>query len=56
MPEVTCTSCGAENPAGQKFCGACGHALEARALFERMGAKRWLERIDGVRPKETVAA
>ena len=29
MPEVTCTSCGAENPAGQKFCGECGHALAA---------------------------
>src|SRR3954447_20461588 len=29
MPDVTCTSCGAENPPGQKFCGACGHALAA---------------------------
>ncbi len=29
MPDVTCTSCGAENPAGQKFCGECGHALAA---------------------------
>ncbi|MGZ8694498.1 MAG: AAA family ATPase [Gaiellaceae bacterium] len=28
---------------------------EARELFERMGARRWLERIDAVRPKEPVA-
>jgi class 3 adenylate cyclase len=24
---VTCSNCGAENPAGQKFCGECGNAL-----------------------------
>ena len=42
---------------------ACGRAAEAepllheaRELYEHMGAKRWLERIDSVRPKETVAA
>jgi hypothetical protein len=29
---------------------------EARELFERMGAKRWLERIDAVRPQEPVPA
>ncbi len=41
----------------------CGRAAEAeplldeaRELFGRMGAKRWLERIDAVKPKETVAA
>jgi hypothetical protein len=42
---------------------ACGRAEEAeplldeaRKLFERMRATRWLERIDAVRPKETVVA
>lgn len=41
----------------------CGRAAEAeplleeaRELFEGMGAARWLERIDAVRPKATVAA
>ena len=41
----------------------CGRAAEAeplldeaRVLFERMGAKRWLERIDAVRPQEPVTA
>jgi hypothetical protein len=29
---------------------------EARELFEHMGAKRWLERIDAVRPQEPVPA
>ncbi|MGZ8702031.1 MAG: zinc-ribbon domain-containing protein, partial [Gaiellaceae bacterium] len=29
MADVTCTSCGAENPVGQKFCGECGNALAA---------------------------
>jgi len=29
---------------------------EARRLFERMRATRWLERIDAVKPKESVAA
>jgi class 3 adenylate cyclase/tetratricopeptide (TPR) repeat protein len=29
VPDVTCTSCGAANPAGQKFCGECGSALTA---------------------------
>jgi class 3 adenylate cyclase/tetratricopeptide (TPR) repeat protein len=26
---ITCSNCGAENPAGQKFCGECGTALAA---------------------------
>jgi len=26
---TTCSTCGAENPAGQKFCGECGSALAA---------------------------
>jgi class 3 adenylate cyclase/tetratricopeptide (TPR) repeat protein len=26
---VTCSNCGADNPAGQKFCGECGTALAA---------------------------
>jgi ribosomal protein L40E len=26
---ITCSSCGAENPSGQKFCGECGTALAA---------------------------
>ena len=25
---VNCVNCGAENPAGQRFCGSCGTALE----------------------------
>ncbi len=29
MAEQTCTTCGAVNPEGQKFCGACGSALTA---------------------------
>src|SRR5262249_23868925 len=27
--DVTCASCGTENPSGQKFCGECGAALAA---------------------------
>jgi hypothetical protein len=27
---LTCRACGADNPAGKKFCGDCGTALENR--------------------------
>lgn len=27
---LTCCACGADNPAGKKFCGDCGTALENR--------------------------
>lgn len=28
QPKVTCPGCGAENPAGTKFCGTCGKDME----------------------------
>lgn len=28
--ELTCRSCGADNPAGKAFCGDCGNALESK--------------------------
>ena len=28
QPKVTCAGCGAENPAGTKFCGTCGKNME----------------------------
>jgi ribosomal protein L40E len=27
---LTCRACGADNPAGKKFCGDCGTVLENR--------------------------
>ena len=34
---MNCPGCGAENPAGQRFCGSCGTALaRARRIADRI--------------------
>lgn len=34
MGEITCPACGADNPAGSKFCDDCGASLESAAMQE----------------------
>lgn len=51
---VKCPSCGATNPAAQKFCGECGHAIHAPVAARDSQAAPHSPAPPGVRPLESL--
>jgi predicted amidophosphoribosyltransferase len=49
--DMKCPGCGSDNPAGKRFCGDCGTALESRCSqcgADNPPSKKFVQQIDAL--------